>query len=298
MEQSSAFFSEYDALAEAVTDGIKTVYTSQDGCTRLSKGTLGGRAVALKSLKEGCIGNPLYEGLLRKEYEIGREFDHPNICRTEDFITLPGLGNCIVMQWIEGETLESLIKKKAAPSPRKVALQLCYALEHIHSHQTVHRDLKPGNIIVTRNGQDVKLIDFGFSDADDLVLFKGAAGTREYAAPELIAGERVDARCDIYSLGKIMQKMKAFRKIASRCAAADRNDRPKDIAQVREAILRKERSARLTASAAVAFAVIAAAAGCILWPDIKAAKERREVRAVFERISEEIREAGFPEAEN
>ncbi|GAB1374359.1 hypothetical protein MASR1M46_12430 [Bacteroidales bacterium] len=74
-------------------------------------------------------------------------------------------------------------------------------MEYCHKRQIIHRDIKPENIIITNNGNNVKLIDFGFSDSDSFELLKNPAGTKYYASPEQLRGEILDQRSDIYSLG-------------------------------------------------------------------------------------------------
>ena len=106
---------------------------------------LDGKIVCLKSLKDGYMGNPVYEALLEKEYEIGSSIEHPSVCRTLDFRRFDGLGNCVVTEWIDGETLESAIANgEMTPQlARKVILELCDALDALHHRQIVHRDRKP-----------------------------------------------------------------------------------------------------------------------------------------------------------
>lgn len=201
-------------MSDGGSRDIQIIHESPESYSILSRATFDGKLVALKSLKPEYVGNPFYEGHLRKEYEIGRSLDHPNICPTLDFMNIPALGNSIVMQWIDGKSLadwsldlsERRSKDLSAKCLiRKIILELCDALEYLHRNQIVHRDLKPGNIMITKNGQNVKLIDFGLADADWYAVLKNPAGTKDYISPELMAGESVDCRTDIYSLGRIMQ---------------------------------------------------------------------------------------------
>lgn len=192
---------------ESMPEDVRLLGSSEVGYSEIYRAKIDGKFVVLKSLKPELRGIPMYEHLLRKEYEIGYELDHPNICQIQRFGKFIGLGNCIVMQWIDGVTLRSMLGHMDAGQERKVIDGICDALEYIHSKQIVHRDLKPENIIITHNGQNVKLIDFGLSDADWFAVLKIPAGTRRYAAPELVGGKVVDCRADIYSLGCIMKEM-------------------------------------------------------------------------------------------
>ena len=292
MEETSVFFGSYEELSDGGSGSIQKIHESPESYSVLSRMTLDGKLVALKSLKPEHVGNPFYEGLLRKEYEISHTLDHPDICPVLDFMNIPGLGNCIVMQWIDGESLASIYGKEALPV-RKIVLELCDALEYLHSRQIVHRDLKPGNIMITRNGRNVKLIDFGFSDADWYSVLKNPAGTRDYVSPEQMAGECVDCRTDIYSLGRIMQKMGAYPRIAAVCAAEDRDKRYGSVAEVRAAILTRERRARRIVAAVLVSALVFALSFSLALPDIKSAMNRRAVDSVFDEISAEIKESGY-----
>lgn len=304
MEETSAFFGSYEELSDGEPGDIQKIHESPESYSILSRMILGGKLVALKSLKPEYVGNPFYEGLLRKEYEIGRSLDHQNICPTLDFINIPNLGNCIVTQWIDGCSLAewlrtnprrslSLSKRTDRSAIRKILLELCDALEYLHRNQIIHRDLKPSNIMITRNGQNVKLIDFGLSDADWYAIFKNPAGTKDYISPEQMAGESVDCRADIYSLGKIMQAMGVYSRIAAVCAAEDRDKRYGSVAYVRAAILGKGRRKRLIAFAAITSVLAIVLSLSLMLPDIKAARNRRAVDSVFEEISADIKEAGY-----
>ena len=293
MEETSAFFGSYEELSDGGSGDIQIIHESPESYSILSRMTLDGKLVALKSLKPEYVGNPFYEGLLRKEYEIGRSLDHPYICPILDFMNIPALGNCIVMQWIDGDSLDALLSSLSHRSLRKVIMELCDALDYLHRYQIVHRDLKPSNILITRNGQNVKLIDFGLADADWYATFKNPAGTKEFISPEQMAGESVDCRTDIYSLGKIMQAMGIYSRIASVCVADDRDKRYASVAEVRAAILGRERRRRWVAVAAIVSVLFIALSFSMLLPDIQAWKEHRTVDSVFEQISSDIREAGY-----
>jgi len=299
MEETSAFFGSCEELSRGSSRTVQKVYESDGGFSVISRMTLDGKLVALKSLKPEYVGNPFYEGLLRKEYEISHTLDHPNICPVLDFMNIPGLGNCIVMQWIDGESLADLLPNLSHRSPsgrstlRKIIFELCDALEYLHRHQIIHRDLKPGNIMITRNGRNVKLIDFGLADADWYATFKNPAGTKDFISPEQMAGESVDCRTDIYSLGKIMQAMGIYSRIASVCAAEDRDKRYASVAEVRSAILGRERRRRWISVAVIAVVLVIALTLGLVRLDINSAKNRRAVDSVFEQLSTEIKEAGY-----
>lgn len=181
---------------EGFTNGVCDLFTiEKDGKRRV-----------LKCLEPKHRGNASYEALLRKEYEIGYSLACPYICDVYSFLEHPTLGNCIEMEWIDGIPLDKYLKSVVPSNERKLRLlnQLLDAVSYFHSKQVVHKDLKPSNILVTHNGSNIKIIDFGFADKDVYSILKLSAGTEKYAAPELIAGKPVDNRADIYSLGKIL----------------------------------------------------------------------------------------------
>ncbi len=173
----------------------------------------------------------MYEGLLRKEYELGYMLEHPNIRRTYSFGNVGEIGSAIIMEYIAGRTLRQYMNEEGhSTSERKrITIQLCEALSFAHRLQVTHRDLKPENIMITYNGDNVKIIDFGLSDSDSHTRQSGAGGTMRYASPELLCGDEVDCRSDIYSLGIIMDefiKSRAAKKIAVRCMMPRAEQRP------------------------------------------------------------------------
>ena len=113
------------------------------------------------------------------------QLDHLNIVKAFAKEMNKRLGPCIVMEYMEGVTLDRFLEGKPnVEARRKVVDQLINALAYIHGKQIVHRDLKPSTILVTSNGNNVKIIDFGLSDADDYAILKQSAGTPKYMSPE------------------------------------------------------------------------------------------------------------------
>ena len=229
---------------------IKEIETK--GYSSLHTATYLGKKVILKGLKPEFKNERFYQDLLKKEFEISRSLDHPNIVKTIDFQNISNLGDCIVMEYIEGLTLTEFIEghkvieaqsRKAKNIYDKIFNELLDAMEYFHSKQIIHRDLKPSNILITNNGNNVKIIDFGLSDTDDYVILKQAAGTRKYAAPEqLIPDNIIDCRADIYSLGIILRNNfpKSYRKIADKCAQQDREKRFSSVGEIRNYIKKKK----------------------------------------------------------
>ena len=207
--------SSYHSIKEIETKGYSCLYTA----------TKFGKKVILKGLKPEFKKERFYQDLLKKEFEISYFLDHPNIVKIIDFQNILNIGDCIVMEYVEGVTLREFVESQRIEEAQnrrdkrvyeKIFNELLDAMEYFHSKQIIHRDLKPDNIHITNNGNNVKIIDFGLSDADDYVILKQAAGTRKYAAPEqLIPNNTIDCRADIYSLGIILKNNfpKSYHKI-------------------------------------------------------------------------------------
>jgi serine/threonine protein phosphatase PrpC len=148
-----------------------------------------------------------------REEAIGLSLDHPSVLKI-----LPGPAHksrpYIVMEFLEGQTLAEVLAA-LRPLPEKdavgIASRVCEALEYLHAHNVIHRDLKPQNIMLCADGS-VRLMDFGIAKAERArrltwVGFSPTLGTPDYMAPEQVKGRRGDERTDIYSLGAILYEM-------------------------------------------------------------------------------------------
>ena len=190
------------------------------GFNILCKAKRYGRWWVLKGLKEPYRQDGNYKNLLHKEFDILISLQHPNIVSAYSMEDIPEMGTCIVMEWIDGITLEHWSGRKT--EGEGIFLQLLDAVHYIHAKQIVHRDLKPSNIMITHNGNHVKLIDFGLSDTDDFAILKQPAGTLGYISPEQIVSQQADIRNDIFSIGCILEKIlpgKPYTAIIKRCKA-------------------------------------------------------------------------------
>ena len=216
-EGLSAQFSEIEALPST-------------GYCQLYRAKRYGRWYLLKTLKTEYEADEAYRQMLRKELEILMHLQHPAVMQVVgmETVVLPERGAvvCMVADWIDGMTLsEFLLQQPGAVALQRVAHELAAAMEYVHKQQVVHRDLKPGNIMITHNGHYVKIIDFGLADTDSHAILKQPAGTLRYMAPEQARLAQADVRNDIYSLGVIFQEMnrvgraRIAERIISRCLA-------------------------------------------------------------------------------
>lgn len=213
-EPTSAFIKPDSVIQTTQFTDFSTIPSR--GYSLLVRAKRHGRWWMLKGLKEQYRQDAIYQVLLQKEYEITSQLQHPMVVSAFSFEEVEGLGPCIVMEWIDGITLKEWLAqgKHSLKQRRHVADMLMEALAYIQSRQTQHRDLKPSNIMLTHDGQHLKLIDFGLSDTNSHAILKAPAGTEGYMAP--------DGPSDIYSLGCILRELHLgwlSRMVARKCCA-------------------------------------------------------------------------------
>ncbi len=173
------------------------------------------RRVAVKVLRlpQGLSEAAREEAVQRfyREARLAGRLMHPNIVATFD-IDRHGEYHFITMELMEGKTLASILEEEGAleePAALRVALQVCRALEYAHAHGVVHRDIKPGNIFVSKDGE-VKVGDFGIArsmDTATLTQTGYSMGTPQYMSPEQVRGDPLDPRSDLFSLGVVLYEM-------------------------------------------------------------------------------------------
>ena len=173
-----------------------------------------GRKSALKVMNPGMNQDADAIARFNREASNASRLNHPNICAIYDFGETPDGLIYLAMEFIEGQSLTSLVEKSGAlPAARAAAIihQSADALQVAHDAGIVHRDLKPDNIMIAKNrdGTDLaKVVDFGIakahsSDAQKVTKTGLVVGTPEYMSPEQLAGDKLDGRSDIYSLGLV-----------------------------------------------------------------------------------------------
>lgn len=176
---------------------------------------------------------------LQREYKLlERLYGNEHVVRCIGWRNDAEVGLCIVMEYIDGVTLtEFLASSPSFKEKKRVLYELLDALAFIHNHQVVHNDLKLENILITRNGHNVKLIDFGYADSD-ANLDKATGGTTAFASPELLKQEVTDVKSDIYSLGFIIKALFPHRYglVVRRCQRKEATRRFRNVGEVRRAI--------------------------------------------------------------
>ncbi len=193
----------YELIRQIGSGGMAVVYQAYD--TSLD------RPVAIKLLRDEYADDPDFTRRFQKEAQAVARLSHQNIVNIYDFGQSDGVAY-LVMEYVEGCTLKELIAKNG-PLPVSLAIdysiQLCYGMVQAHSHDIVHKDIKPHNIMVDRN-YIVKITDFGIAQAmNNLTITqnKGILGSAHYFSPEQARGDMVDFETDIYSLGIVMYEM-------------------------------------------------------------------------------------------
>jgi tRNA A-37 threonylcarbamoyl transferase component Bud32 len=197
----------YRLEAPIARGGMASVWLAHD--------ELLGRRVAVKALHSDLAGDEKLRARFRQEAIAAAGLSHPNIVATYDTGDDDGLAY-IVMELIEGESLRQLLDRKGSLDVAVavgIARQVSAALEAAHRNGVVHRDVKPGNVLVPREGS-VKVTDFGIAKATgsaDFTRTGMVVGTARYLSPEQVQGQPTDARTDVYSLGLVLYEMLAGR---------------------------------------------------------------------------------------
>ena len=177
-----------------------------------------GRDVAIKMLRTDLARDDTFQLRFRREAQNAASLNHPAIVAVYDTgeergssgETLP----YIVMEFVNGRTLKEVLAHEGRLMPRRaleITAEICAAIEFSHRHGIIHRDIKPGNVMMTQTGQ-IKVMDFGIaralaSGASTMTQTSAVIGTAQYLSPEQARGESVDARSDVYATGCVLYEL-------------------------------------------------------------------------------------------
>ena len=203
MEEKRILANRYELIQKIGTGGMAVVYQAYD--TALD------RQVAVKLLRDEYIDNPDFIRQFQREAKAVAKLSHQNIVNIYDFGKSDGL-MYLVMEYVNGCTLKELIAKQGPLPIQQIldySIQLCYGLAQAHSHNIVHKDIKPHNIMIEHT-HIAKITDFGIAQAINHLTMthsNGVLGSAHYFSPEQARGGYVDERGDIYSLGISLYEM-------------------------------------------------------------------------------------------
>ena len=207
---------------------------------RIYRITKGGKDFLLKTPKDG---NVVFLDMIRKEYQLSLQLQHPYIASVYEYAEDTPGGPGILMEYSDARSLREFISEKPSIKLRmKVLDQLLDAVSYIHECGIVHNNLDPKDILVTKKGNNVKIIDFGLSAEDVVALGKSGMLDMGYVSPELAANSRkLDRRSDIYSLGKIIDDLFGgnFGKIVDKCTRKKAGKRFENVDQLKAAFEKK-----------------------------------------------------------
>ena len=222
MQESGCMHQEFKTIFEAgdTLDHYRLDATvAQSGRSTLYRATdlREGKQVALRIPHAEMEADPVLLERFKREEEIGQHFHHPGIVKIFDGEHRSRL--YMVMEWVDGRPLRAILNEQAAHGERKMPIEravkitigICNALDYLHKHGVVLRDLNPENVMV--DGDDnIKLIDFGSAMKEDArrLTFAGSSpvlGTPNYISPEQVKGHRGDQRNDIYAVGVMLYEM-------------------------------------------------------------------------------------------
>jgi serine/threonine-protein kinase len=209
MTQPQLLGNRYELEGVVGRGGMAEVYRARD--IRLD------RVVGIKTLRADLAQDQIFQARFRREAQSAASLNHPSIVAVYDTGEDTSTGvpvPYIVMEFVDGQTVRDLMNEGHRLTPERtleIISGVLRALEYSHQAGIVHRDIKPGNVMVTRNG-DVKVMDFGIARSmnDSQATMTQTAqviGTAQYLSPEQARGERVDARSDLYSTGCLMYEL-------------------------------------------------------------------------------------------
>lgn len=255
---NSGFLSDTDVIAEMTSTFADVEVVSRGTSFFTARATRYGRRWILKGINPESADDVLARQQLLKEFEILSALSHPGIVRFSGIEEVDGLGLCIIMEWIEGPTLEEALKQGvfSRHDRRRLMLEIVEAVAYLHSKGVVHRDLKPSNIMVRQNGLSAVIIDFGLADTDAFTVVKYPAGTKGYVSERQQQADTPDTSDDVYSLGVVMSSLyPEYGAIVRRCKSC-LGKRYANASKLLQAFRRRSRLGRRIVYSSVAVVVL------------------------------------------
>lgn len=188
-------------------------------------------------VKQSTLSDEKGRKILRREYEISIGLYHPNIVNIYEYRPDENFQDSIILEYVDGRTLTDFLSESPSfKTKKRIFSELLDAIDYLHQNRIIHNDVKPENIIISRTGNHLKLIDLGLSDDDVHYAVKSIGYTKGYSAPELINEGMSDVRSDIYSLGIIARLLfgKKYRGIYKKCLRDNPDKRFQDIPDLRK----------------------------------------------------------------
>ncbi len=266
-EVSGINFNENEEKVEEVDDSelfsMQPVFTEvsdfhkQGDISYIQKGKYHDKWVIIKRIKPEKRNDKRYKNLFYREYENAHELDHLHIVKTLGK-GVDKQGAYFFMEYVDGRLLSDMIKRDELHPDliKKIATEILDALDYVHKKQIIHRDLKPDNILVSYQGDNVKIFDFGLAISDKFEESIKQAGTPAYAAPEQIDKHQdIDQRSDIFSFGLILLEMftgspdvnnlkkvnkRKYRYIIEKAIEPDKNKRFSSAAEILQVLKKKQ----------------------------------------------------------
>lgn len=286
----------FSGIMEEMTEEVHRNFTEitllhQTSVHQLYRAKRFGRWYLLKALIPELRDSDFHRQMLLKEMEVLIPLNHPNIVscmgieRIDDYIDSKGqpisVGECLILEYIEGQTLDGYVRQTISDNRdlyENIMGELLDAISYMHASGITHRDLKPSNIMITNNGNHVKLIDFSLADTNSHAILKQPSGTRRYMSPEQTTATTPDERNDIYSLGLIINQLplpRFWKKISGRCLLPI-DQRYPNIEALRKDVANRRQGASRRRMAAIFLPILLAvfAAGALLWGSLSSRQDK------------------------
>ena len=229
--------------------------------------------------------------MLRREYELSIDCDHPHIVHIYTIEEQLPFGAGLVMEYVDGRTLDKYLAENTSKKERnRIFRELLSAVGYLHKRGVIHNDLKPENILITHADNSLKLIDFGLADSDAEYAMRTLGCTPCYASPELREQyKNIDARSDIYSIGVMMREIfgTRYHSIAKRCCRVDVEQRYENISALQYAWQNRNRPQKVLLGVIASLLFVLP---MLLLGQMKLAErnEMRERESLFQQIERDV----------